>query len=180
VAERNVFSSIGIIAHYYPASTSDSHSDSVCDVSLEEARIPNIARGETMIDHHRKWRSIDLRDMRVYIVECTNLHAKTADREYTGLIHHVPDAGQRIINGRWHDPPRCILEKMRLRAACDFKSCRAHRCRWCWFAKVLGCLSYLYSYRYSCRIHHEACRSERSSRLDVSHENESVLIFYIL
>jgi hypothetical protein len=129
VAERNVFSSIGIIAHYYPASTSDSHSDSVCDVSLEEARIPNIARGETMIDHHRKWRSIDLRDMRVYIVECTNLHAKTADREYTGLIHHVPDAGQRIINGRWHDPPRCILEKMRLRAACDFKSCRAHRCR---------------------------------------------------
>lgn len=49
--------------------------------------------------------------------------AKTADREH-GLIHHAPDAGQRIINGR-----DAILREhlkrwagIRLRAARDFKS----------------------------------------------------------
>lgn len=51
--------------------------------------------------------------------------AKTADREH-GLIHHAPDAGQRIINGRDAILRECLkrLTGIRFRAARHFKSCR--------------------------------------------------------
>lgn len=54
-----------------------------------------------------------------------SIYLKTADREH-GLIHHAPDAGQRIINGR----DVILLEylkrwaEIRLRAARGFKSRR--------------------------------------------------------
>lgn len=65
---------------------------------LKECK-PDVARGETMID---RWAAVNrfVRHREHTMSPTVSIYlAKTADRGH-GLIHHAPDAGQRIINGR--------------------------------------------------------------------------------
>ena len=58
-----------------------------------------MSRGETMIDH---WAAVN-RFVRHRNIRCRQLCPSTWRRQQIGghgLIHHAPDAGQRIINGR--------------------------------------------------------------------------------
>lgn len=111
---------------------------------------PDAARGETMIDRCAAVNRFARHREHTMSPTVSTYLAKTADREH-GLIHHAPDAGQRIINGRDAILRECLkrLTGIRLRAARDFKSRRP--------TSVTGtdtgsevdasCLSYLHSCR---------------------------------